>query len=97
MIARLAFLAFLVAGTAAADQEEAQVRIAAGKTFAQRWCTGCHVVGPGIPGGTVGPAFFDIAQRPGKSAGKLFNWMIAPHPPMPDLELSEIESDLVAD
>ena len=90
-IALGAALALLPATLADADE------VASGRDLATRWCTGCHIVGPGIRGGTVGPAFEDIAARPDRTRDNLFNWMIAPHPPMPDLEITPAESsDLAA-
>ena len=87
----LIVLMTLAPATVAADDD-----IEAGEDFARRWCTGCHIVGPGIRGGTVGPSFEDVARMPGKTRDTLFNWMVSPHPPMPDLEVTPEQSALVA-
>lgn len=81
----------LAAATAASAGE-----IAPGRDFAERWCTGCHIVGPGIRGGTVGPGFEEIAGKPGRTAESLSNWMVAPHPPMPNLDVTPEEASDVA-
>jgi mono/diheme cytochrome c family protein len=86
-----AVAALSMPGTGLADE------IAAGRDLATRWCTGCHIVGPGIRGGTVGPSFEAVAERPDRTRETLFNWMIAPHPPMPDVAITPQESsDLAA-
>ena len=91
LIALGTVLALLPATMAAADD------VAAGRDLATRWCTGCHVVGPDIRGGTVGPSFSEIAGKPDRTRENLFNWMISPHPPMPDLQITPAESsDLAA-
>lgn len=71
-------------------------KVAAGQDFSQRWCTGCHIVGPETAGGTVGPSFMDIAAKPGETEQTLSRWMVDPHPPMPDLDVKPEDSANVA-
>jgi len=80
----------LAGGSAAADPER-------GRLLAQRWCVGCHVIGPDTPGGDAGPALPTVARRLGTSFESLRNWLADPHPPMPDLKLSATEFDDIAD
>jgi len=68
-----------------------------GLLLAERWCVGCHVIGPDSPGGDAGPAFPAVAQRPDTSFDSLRVWLADPHPPMPDLDLSAAEFDDLAD
>ncbi len=68
-----------------------------GQLLAERWCVGCHVIGPDTPGGDAGPAFPVVAARPGTSLDSLRHWLADPHPPMPDLHLSATEFDDLAD
>lgn len=85
-------IVFLALGQlpAAADPER-------GHRLAQRWCIGCHVIGPNTAGGDAGPAFPVVAARPGTSFESLRNWLADTHPPMPDLNLSATEFDDLAD
>ena len=80
-----AALAAVGTGTAWADDAE---DIAAGADLAQRWCTGCHVIGPDAEGGDAGPTFESVANRPGVTEQGVMNWLAEPHPPMPDLNLT---------
>lgn len=79
-------LVLAAAPAATADQ------IADGRDLAKRWCTGCHIVGPGIPGGAVGLTFEQIVAKPGRNSTTLFEFLLSPHPPMPDLDLTPEES-----
>ena len=67
-----------------------------GKDLATRWCVNCHVIGPDIPGGDVGPAFESVAKRDGQNVENLRNWLAEPHPPMPDFDLTATEYDDLA-
>lgn len=82
----LAALALLVPFTANADEAER------GRALALRWCTACHVVAPDRAGGDVGPAFETLTRR---SEDGLRAWLFAPHPPMPDLNLTAGEIDAI--
>jgi mono/diheme cytochrome c family protein len=64
-----------------------------GLTVARKLCVGCHLIGDGLPAAapTEAPAFASVANRPNQSAEALTNWLIAPHPPMPDPHLATKE------
>jgi len=64
-----------------------------GKTIAERWCIGCHVVGPEQKNAAVdqAPSFASIARRPNFDEGRLAVLLLAPHPNMPKLMLSRSE------
>ena len=68
-----------------------------GRELAQRWCTSCHVVdyeGHGADAGPALPALLGDGQR---TADEIRGWLAAPHPPMPDFDLSRQEiEDIVA-
>ncbi len=69
-----------------------------GGVLAKRWCASCHVVSTDQKRGstTAGP-FSEIANQPGLDAGKLALFLLAPHPRMPDMNLSRSEAaDLAA-
>ncbi len=61
---------------------------AAGLQLVRQWCTSCHQVEAGGHRNEVAPAFMSIANNPLKTPDKLRNWLIAPHPPMPNFNLS---------
>jgi mono/diheme cytochrome c family protein len=48
-------------------------------------------------GGTQAPPFSGIAKKPGLDAGEIALFLLAPHPKMPDMNLSRAEAaDLAA-
>ena len=67
-----------------------------GRTLAMEWCSSCHLVEPGQAMATsdVAPSFPEMANNPAYTEERLRSWLWAPHPPMPDFDLSryEIES-----
>jgi cytochrome c len=64
-----------------------------GHAFAQKLCRNCHVVGDdaaaSVPAGV--PSFRAIANRPDQTAERIRNVLINPHPPMPDVQISNEE------
>ncbi len=66
-----------------------------GETLATRWCSKCHLVGPGGTASDAAPTFEDIANDPARTRDRLRTWMADPHPPMPDLSLSRDEIEAI--
>lgn len=64
-----------------------------GAVIAKRWCASCHVVSSEQTTAVAdAPSFLDIAKRrPDKK--HIGNFLIDPHPPMPDMHLSRREID----
>ena len=61
--------------------------------IAKRWCASCHVVSKDQTSAVAdAPSFFDIAQRR-TDRKALSNFLVDPHPPMPDMHLSRSEID----
>jgi mono/diheme cytochrome c family protein len=82
---------FVLAATASspAGAGEAQK----GAVIAKRWCASCHVVSKDQTSAVAdAPSFFDIAQRR-TDRKALSNFLVDPHPPMPDMHLSRREID----
>ena len=69
-----------------------------GEVMAKRWCASCHVVSVDQQHGSTSAApFSEMAKQPGFDAAKLALFLLAPHPPMPDMSLSRAEAaDLAA-
>ena len=69
-----------------------------GEKLARRWCASCHVVAADQrQGNTQAAPFSEMAKIPGLDASKLALFLLAPHPPMPDMSLSRAEAaDLAA-
>lgn len=70
-----------------------------GKRLAHRWCAACHVVSATQHSVTTdqAPPFATIAKIPGFNAAQVALFLLAPHPKMPDMELSRTEAgDLAA-
>ncbi|HUK57644.1 MAG TPA: c-type cytochrome [Stellaceae bacterium] len=81
----LAFAAGFAGQAIAADAD-------AGKRLADQWCTSCHVVGGGGHGTDAAPPLPTIAKSI-QDPARLRAWLVAPHPPMPNLNLSRAEID----
>ena len=93
-------LAFAVVGvTSARCEEPHQPSPEKGQLLAQTLCNTCHLVDGNVGGQvTVGiPSFRGIANRVGQTGERIRNVLIDPHPPMPNVRLSNDEiSDLIA-
>lgn len=82
-------LAFAAMASSTADAGDAQK----GVVIAKRWCASCHVVSKDQTSAVAdAPSFFDIAQRR-TDRKALTNFLVDPHPPMPDMHLSRREID----
>ncbi len=65
-----------------------------GAMIAERWCTGCHAIGPARGPATDGaPTLQSIADRPSTTALSLQVFLRTPHARMPDLSLTRDETD----
>jgi mono/diheme cytochrome c family protein len=83
----LASVAALLAAPAAAGD------VKKGAVIAKRWCATCHVVSADQTTAVAdAPSFFDVAQRR-TDRKQLSNFLVDPHPPMPDMHLSRKEID----
>ena len=81
---------------ALATLQPAQAQNAAnGERLASQWCSNCHA--DANRGSDTVPTFQGIANRQGRDAEYLRNFLSNPHPPMPPFQIgrSDIE-DLVA-
>jgi mono/diheme cytochrome c family protein len=68
-----------------------------GQTLVKRWCVGCHLVeSKQLQATTDAPTFASIAKRPDFDAAKLAFFLLAPHPKMPDMQLSRDEASNIA-
>ena len=65
-----------------------------GKAIAERWCSGCHVVGPAQKSASndQAPPFASIALKPDFDEARLALLLLSPHPNMPKLALSRFET-----
>jgi mono/diheme cytochrome c family protein len=82
-----AFLAAMSTGAAAPADP------AHGEELAKRWCAACHVVAADQPQGADNvPAFASIAKMPGFSAENIAQFLMDPHPKMPDMQLTRDEA-----
>lgn len=69
-----------------------------GETLAKRWCATCHVVSSQQQQGTAqAPPFSAIASRANFNETTIAFFLLAPHPRMPDMNLTRSEAaDLAA-
>ena len=88
---RLAVIAasFIAGASLPAHAQDAE----RGRMLAREWCGSCHVTETGGTGSDVAPPFATIAKDPSTTPDSLHRWLVAPHPPMPDLKLSRDEED----
>lgn len=85
-----AMLLILAAGVAHAGDP------ANGRRVAERWCSSCHVVA-GRGGTDAAPTLESIARDRRREPDWVRQWLSAPHPPMPDPNLTRAEiEDVVA-
>lgn len=70
----------------------------AGRLLARTWCAHCHVVeADQKQASDAAPPFDQIANDPLRTASGIAVWLTAPHPPMPNLGLTQDQiDDLVA-
>ena len=84
------FAASLVQGALAANARS-------GETLAQRWCATCHIIASDQQRGTTqAPPFSTIASKPNFNETVLAFVLPAPHPRMPEMNLSRKEADDLA-
>ncbi len=86
--------AFAVALSAALSKGAAMPADAAhGEQLARRWCAACHIVAADQTRGADNvPAFASIAKMPGFSAENIAQFLMDPHPKMPDMQLTRDEA-----
>jgi mono/diheme cytochrome c family protein len=64
-----------------------------GEALAKQWCAACHIVAADQARGTDNvPPFATIANMKGFSAGNVAQFLMDPHPKMPDMQLSRVEA-----
>ena len=92
---RVVLLAVIAFSAAAPVRAQGDPEV--GRELAQTWCTSCHVVdyeGHGADAGPALPALLGDGQR---TADELRGWLAAPHPPMPNFDLTRQEiEDIIA-
>lgn len=98
----LATIFIPIAGSAPAVAEENDKKPPSaedGRALAEKLCGGCHLTGAERSGAApVGPPpFVTIANMPGQTAERIKGALIQPHPPMPDMQLTQDEMrDIIA-
>jgi mono/diheme cytochrome c family protein len=65
---------------------------AAGHQLARQWCNTCHIVEESGSGPDTAPPFPVIA-RTRQDRAWVRAWLVSPHPPMPNLNLTRQEID----
>jgi mono/diheme cytochrome c family protein len=64
-----------------------------GRALARTWCSSCHMTEPSNTGKDLAPSFLSIAKRGHPDQLKARAFLNAPHPPMPDFNLSRNQID----
>lgn len=86
----IVLMALLIAAAPTAHAENA----ANGQRLSRSLCTNCHIVEPGGTSKQVAadvPSFMAIAKMPGRNADKVQGFILNPHPPMPQVQLTAAE------
>ncbi len=75
------------------EPESTVPEVANGQDLARKLCVGCHLTEDATDAVTQVdvPSFSAVANRPNQSVKALTNWLMAPHPPMPDPNLTRKE------
>ncbi len=95
VIGRLGWLA--IGAIALTQTAQAQGDPERGRALAETWCTSCHVVDLQGHGADAGPALPALLAHGQRTEDELRGWLAAPHPPMPNFNLSRQEiEDIVA-
>ena len=64
-----------------------------GERLARRWCAACHIVSADQKrGADAVPSFASIAKMPGFSPQNISQFLMDPHPKMPDMQLTRDEA-----
>ncbi len=64
-----------------------------GERLAKRWCASCHIVSSNQKRGADNvPTFAAIAKTPGFNAENIGQFLLDPHPKMPDMQLTRNEA-----
>jgi mono/diheme cytochrome c family protein len=64
-----------------------------GKRLARQWCASCHIVTADQSGPTSeAPPFVTLAARTDFSAEQIAQFLLDPHPRMPNMELTRTEA-----
>jgi mono/diheme cytochrome c family protein len=93
IVAAPALAAAIALLAAASTAAAAPADPAQGEKLAKRWCAACHIVDAGQKQGADNvPAFASIARTPGFSAEKIAQFLMDPHPKMPDMQLTRDEA-----
>ncbi len=92
-ILRFIMLTLIGAAHAAGPALAAPADAGHGEVLARHWCAACHIVADDQSQGTDNvPTFAAIAARPGFDPAAIARFLRDPHPKMPDMQLSTIES-----
>ena len=84
---------FAIATVWASAAPAAPAQAARGEKLARHWCASCHIVASDQKGGSdTAPPFATIARKPGFDRGKISQFLMDPHPKMPDMQLSRDEA-----
>ncbi|MDA8254193.1 MAG: c-type cytochrome [Betaproteobacteria bacterium] len=68
--------------------------LADGKALAEKWCSHCHLTGPGQKRARdTAPTFTSIARMPSTTEMSLKAFLQTPHVRMPDYQLTRAEID----
>lgn len=62
-----------------------------GRALAQQWCQSCHETGANGSATDAAPSFPSLANDDSYTDPRLRAWMMDPHPPMPNLDLTHRE------
>jgi mono/diheme cytochrome c family protein len=98
MMKRATLIAFCLSAAALNGSAGSAADASHGRTLARRWCMSCHVVVPNQRQATTeAPPFATIAGKPDFDANRLANFLLNPHPKMPNMSLTRAEAaDLAA-
>lgn len=98
MVRTFACVLLLIAAALGLGRPAQAADAAKGEVLAKRWCAFCHVVAEGQRAGNPDvPTLASIGNRKDFDAAKIANFLMSPHPKMPNMSLGRAEAaDLAA-
>jgi mono/diheme cytochrome c family protein len=67
-----------------------------GKLLSERWCAGCHAIGPSAGKSMAGPSYAAIAAKDTVTADMIASFLRLPHATMPNQPISRNDAQDIA-
>jgi mono/diheme cytochrome c family protein len=89
-------LSLAIALTLLAGNETTAQDVENGLRLSERWCSGCHAIGPAPGKFNRAPSFAAIAAKEAISSDMIASFLLLPHATMPNIPLSRKDAQDIA-